>query len=249
MRTLSSLLVVPVLLCAAPSLAKGQLEVTWLGHAAFEIVSPSGTRLLIDPFIAGNPATPKKRKKLGQYKPDAILVTHSHGDHFGDTVAIAKASGAKVIGAFDHVGSVKEIPKGQVLGGNVGGALVVKDVTVHLVPAMHGSSPGGRPVGFVIELKGGRSIYHSGDTWIFGDMALIQELYAPDILLLNTGGGPYTQDPKAAALAVKKYFKPKVIIPMHFGTFPPLSKEADVKQAFAGDKRLKVMKPGETAKL
>jgi len=236
------------LFAAAPAHAGEGIQVTWLGHAAFEIVSPAGTKLLIDPFISKNPTTPADKKDLALYKPDAILVSHSHGDHEGDTVEIAKKSGAMVVGAFDHIGPMA-IPDTQKMGGNVGGKIVVKELEVHLVPAIHGSDPGGRPLGYVIKFPGGKTIYHSGDTWIFSDMALIQEIHKPTILLLNVGGGPYTQDPKTAALAVKKYFKPKTIVPMHFGTFPPLAKEEDVKAAFKGDRRLVVLTPGQPASM
>ena len=92
----------------------------------------------------------------------------------------------------------------------------------------------------------GRSLYHTGDTWIFSDMALIQELYHTNIISLNAGGGPYTQDPPTAALAVKKYFSLEVIVPMPFGTFPPQAKEADVPAAFAGDPRFFIMKAGQS---
>jgi L-ascorbate metabolism protein UlaG (beta-lactamase superfamily) len=224
------------------------VRVTWLGHAAFEVTSPGGTKLMIDPFLNGNPATPKDKAKIAQYKPDAILVTHSHSDHVGDAIAIAKKSGAPIVGAFDHIASLK-LPQKQQSGGNVGGKIQIKDVTIHLVPAVHGSEPGGRPLGFVITFADGRSLYHTGDTWIFGDMALIQEIYQPSIILLQAGGGPYNQDPETAALAIEKYFKPSVIIPMHYGTWPVLASEEAVKKAFAGDKRLKVMKPGETLEL
>lgn len=224
-----------------------KLAITWLGHAAFKVVTPAGTTLLIDPFLKGNPSTPKNAKDLGSYKPDLILVTHSHADHLGDAVALAKASGAKVVAAHDLIMSL-DIPDGQKMGGNVGGAYTVNDVTIRFVPAVHGSKPGGRPVGFVVEAKGAKPIYHSGDTWIFSDMALIDELYAPEILLFNTGGGPYTQAPEVAQIAAKRYFKhAKTIIPMHFATFPPLAKEAEVKKAFKGDRRFKLLKPGETA--
>lgn len=245
-RVFASLLLVPVvaLALALPASAKKPIRVTWLGHAAFEVVSPGGTTLLIDPFLTQNPATPAERKDLAQYKPDAILVTHSHGDHEGDAVALAKATKAKVVGAHDHVRKL-EIPEEQKLGGNVGGAVAVGDVTVHFVPAMHGSTPGGRPLGFVVRFSDGRSLYHSGDTWIFGDMALIHDLYKPEILLMNAGGGPYTQDPTTAALAVKKFFKPKVVVPMHFGTFPPLATKEDVEKAFGKDKRVRVLEIGK----
>lgn len=232
----------------AAARGKGKIAITWLGHAAFEVVSPGGTRLLIDPFLTDNPSTPAAFKDLSRYKPDAILVSHSHADHMGDTEAIASASGAKVVGAFELI-SVVKVPDAQKMGGNVGGHFKVGDTTIHLVPAMHGSEPGGRPLGFVIEMDGGRSVYHSGDTWIFSDMKLIQDIYKPDILLLNTGGGPFTQSPEVAKLAVRKFFRPKTIIPMHYGTFPPLATEADVQKAFGKDRRVKIMKPGESAEL
>jgi len=227
------------------SSGKKEIKVTWLGHAAFEVVSPGGTHILIDPFLKQNPATPAEYKDLARYKPAAILVSHSHSDHSADAGEIAKASGAPVVGTFDFVKSLG-LPDAQASGGNVGGSFTFGDVKVSLVPAMHSSDPGGRPLGFVLTFSDGRTLYHTGDTWIFGDMALIQEIYRPSIILLNVGGGPYTEDPKTAALAIRKYFSPEAIVPMHFATFPGLSVEADVRSAFKDDKRLQVMKPGET---
>ena len=227
-----------------PVVEKKTFQVTWLGHAAFEIVSPGGTRLLIDPYLKQNPSTPAAYKDLSRYKPNAILVTHSHLDHAGNVLELANASGAPVIGVFEYVESLK-LPDNQQKGGNVGGRFVIGDVTIHIVPAMHSSVPGGRPIGFMMTFADGRSLYDTGDTWIFGDMALIQEIYHPNVILLNVGGGPYTEDPKTAALAIQKYFSPDVIIPMHYGTFPALATEADVREAFKDDRRLVVMKPGE----
>jgi L-ascorbate metabolism protein UlaG (beta-lactamase superfamily) len=247
--SVGAVLATPVI--AQPAPAKKQTEIRWLGHAAFEIVSSGGTRILVDPFITGNPATPDSLKRLDRYaganKPAAILVSHSHSDHSADAKAIAQATGAPVISAYDWINTLG-LPQSQAMGGNVGGKFVIGDVTIHLVPAMHGSDPGGRPLGFIIEPAGGRSIYHTGDTWIFGDMALIEEIYHPSIILLNVGGGPFTEDPRTAARAVRKYFKPTTIIPMHFATFPGLATDADVRGAFPGDKRLVVMKPGESRK-
>jgi L-ascorbate metabolism protein UlaG (beta-lactamase superfamily) len=225
----------------------GEISVTWLGHATFEVVSPGGTTLLLDPFITKNPKTPKAMKDLARYKPDAILLTHSHFDHTADAVAIAKASGAKVIGVSDHLRGM-DLDKKAALRGNPGGKHRIGDVTVHLVPAMHASAPGGRPVGFVIEFADGRTLYDTGDTWIFGDMALIQEIFQPEIILLQAGGGPYNQEPKIAALAIKKYFDPKVIIPMHYGTWPILAGEDEVERVFGADPRVRIMQPGETVK-
>ncbi len=229
--------------------ATSPITVRWLGHATFEITSSGGTRLLIDPFITGNPSTPDSLKNLARYggawKPNAILVTHSHPDHALDAKAIAQMSGAPVVSASEWAATLK-LPDAQTMGGSVGGSFKIGDVTVHLVPAVHSSDPGGRPLGFVIQFADGRSLYHTGDTWIFNDMSLIQEIYHPSIILLCVGGGPYTEDPKTAALAIRKYFSPSAIVPMHYATFPGLATDADVRAAFAGDKRLTVMTPGET---
>jgi L-ascorbate metabolism protein UlaG (beta-lactamase superfamily) len=226
--------------------ARQEFRITWLGHAAFEVVSPGGTKLLIDPFLKENPSTPPTFKDLSRYKPDAILLTHSHGDHLGDTVEIAKLSKAKVIsinmpGFFEKIGLTEEM----LMTCNVGGTLSVGDVKIHVVPAMH-SGEAGRPVGYVLEFADGRSVYHQGDTWVFGDMALIQEFYHPDVILLNVGGRAYNQSPEVALKAVNRYFRPSVIIPMHYASFPEMASEAEVRAALGQDRRVIFMKPGET---
>ncbi len=228
------------------SAADGKIDITFIGHAAFEVRSPGGTTLLIDPFITKNPVAPEEMKNLSKYKPEAILVTHSHGDHVGDTVAIAAATGAKVVGAWDHINSL-DLADGQGVGGNPGGQVTIGDVVVHWVPAMHSSDPGGRPVGFVLEFADGRTLYHTGDTGIFGDMSLIQEIYDPNIILLQAGGGPFNQQPQHAALAIKKYFDPDIIVPMHYGTFDILADKAEVAAAFEDDSRVRMMQPGDSA--
>ena len=232
----------------APTIALAQtrspITIQWLGHAAFEITSSGGTKILIDPFISGNPATPDSLKNLSRYKPAAVLVTHSHDDHALDAKAITQQSGAMLISAYEWVNAQK-VPQSQAMGGNVGGTFTVGDVKVHLVPAMHSSDPGGRPLGFVLEFADGRTLYHTGDTYIFSDMSLIQELYRPSIILLGVGGGPFTEDPRVARTAIYRYFKPTTIIPMHYGTFPVLATEAQVRAAFGNDRRLMVMKPGD----
>lgn len=248
-----------VLLMSAPSLGPGAgarsapaapapapIHVTWLGHAAFLVTSSGGTTLLIDPWLKGNPATPDSLQDLSRYHPTAIIVTHSHDDHAADAKAIALANGVPVIGDYDWVNTLG-LPDRLKMGGNVGGTFVVGDVTVHLVPAMHGSEPAGRPLGVVLTFADGRSLYHTGDTWIFGDMALIEELYHPAVILLNVGGGPFTEDPATAALAIRKYFHPQVIVPMHYKTFPALATDADVRKAFPGDARLHILAVGQPA--
>ena len=247
MRTTSALTIAAALSIGAASLqaqASRPITIQWLGHAAFEITSSGGTKLLVDPFLSANPSTPDSLKRLARYRPDAILVTHSHDDHALDAKAISQLSGAKVISTDEWV-RAHGVPASQAMGGNVGGTFQIGDITIHLVPAMHSSEPSGRPLGFVLEFADGRTIYDTGDTWIFGDMALIQELYHPTIILLGVGGGPYTQDPRVAKMAVDKYFKPDVIIPMHYGTFEGLATEAQVRVRFLGDRRVRIMKPGQ----
>ncbi len=253
-KTLSGVLAVAamavfvVLNGTAPAQAEGKISVKWLGHAAFEITSPGGTIILLDPFIMNNPKTPKALKDLSLYKPDVIIATHSHGDHMGDAVALHKLTGAKILGASETMRLTGLDPNKDVIRGNPGGKVKVKDVIIHWVPAMHESKPGGRPLGIVLEFADGRTLYDTADTWIFGDMALIQEIYKPNIILLQAGGGPFNQDPKTAKLAIKKYFKPDVIIPMHYGTWGILSSEAEVQKVLGGDPRVKIMQPGQTLK-
>jgi L-ascorbate metabolism protein UlaG (beta-lactamase superfamily) len=228
---------------ATPAHAQGTVKVQWIGHATFLVTSPGGTEILLDPFITGNPSVPTALKDLAQYKPAAILVTHSHSDHSADAKAIALTSGAPVISSYEWAETLG-LPEKQTLGGGVGGTFKIGDVTIHLVPAVHSSEPG-RPLGFVLEFTNGQTIYDTGDTWIFGDMSLIQEIYHPTIILLCVGGGPYTEDPKTAKLAIAKYFHPTTIIPMHYATFPFLASEADVRAAFAGDNRVMILHPGD----
>jgi L-ascorbate metabolism protein UlaG (beta-lactamase superfamily) len=257
MKPLKSSVLILILLAIAPALnaqaqrrrntPKKEIQITWLGHAAFELVSSGGTRILIDPFLKATPATPAEFKDLTRYKPNYILVTHSHGDHMGDAIEIAKASRAKLVTVnFPTLFQKESLPEELIETINVGGTLTLGDVKVYVVPAMHGSEPSGRPVGFVVEFADGRSVYHQGDTWIFGDMALIQEFYHPTIILMNTGGRAYGQSPEIALTAINKYFRPQVVIPMHYASLPTMSTEAEVRAAIGRDKRVQFMKPGQT---
>lgn len=220
------------------------IQVTCLGHATFLIESGGGTRIMIDPWLRQNPATPEVLKDPTRYRVNAVLVTHSHFDHAADAVELAKSADAPLISAFEWV-NAQSLPDKLKMGGNVGGTFTIGDVTIHLVPAIHSSEPSGRALGFVLTFADGRSLYHTGDTWIFGDMALIEELYHPNIILLAVGGGPYGENPATARLAIDKYFKPDVIVPMHYGTFPALAQQPEVDAAFGGDKRVVQMKAGD----
>lgn len=225
------------------------IRVTWLGHAGFEVVSPGGTRLLIDPWIGENPATPAVFRDSARYaapatRPAAILATHAHGDHDADVARLARVSGAMVVASGDHLEALK-IPDGHYLPINVGGAQRVGDVEVRAVPAVHSVSPG-HALGYVLRFADGRSLYHSGDTWVFGDMALVEQLYHPAIVLLASGGGRGGEDPATAALAARTYFpSARAVVPMHWGALPPpFATEAEVRRAFAGEPRLRMPAPG-----
>jgi L-ascorbate metabolism protein UlaG (beta-lactamase superfamily) len=225
------------------------IEIQWLGHAAFRIESSGGTTFLIDPFISKNPATPAELKDLSAYKPDFILVTHSHGDHLGDAIELARLHRAPIVSvSMPELFRKEELPESLMQTVNVGGSVRLGDAIVHVVPAMHGSEPSGRPVGFVIEFADGRSVYHQGDTWIFGDMALIEELYHPTIILMNAGGRAYNQSAEVGLMGVNRWFKPRFIIPMHYASMPAMSTEAEVRSAIGHDPRVRFMKPGEVTR-
>jgi L-ascorbate metabolism protein UlaG (beta-lactamase superfamily) len=202
-------------------------KVTWLGHAAFLIESPGGVRLAIDPWIGNNPKFPKG---FDFGRLDVVAATHGHFDHFGDDgIPLAKKSGATIVAVFElalHCGA-NGVEK--VSGMNKGGSQTVAGIEFRMVQAVHssGTSGAGRetnfpadPCGYVMTFEDGFRIYHAGDTAVFSDMALIGELYAPDLALLPIGDF-YTMGPREAARACELLGVPRVI-PMHWGTFPIL---------------------------
>jgi L-ascorbate metabolism protein UlaG (beta-lactamase superfamily) len=224
------------------------IRVRWLGHAAFEIVSPGGTRLLLDPWLLENPSTPATYRDTTywmrpEHRPAAILATHPHDDHDRDVPLLARVTGAQVVAVGDHLEAMR-IPEGRYLSINIGGMQRVGDVEIHAVPAMHSSTPG-RALGFVLRFADGRTLYHTGDTWAFGDMTLIERFFRPAIILVAAGGGRAGQDPATAAFVVRTYFHPRAVVPMHYGSMPHLATEAQVRTAFDGDARVRVMRPGE----
>ena len=225
------------------------IRVTWLGHAGFELVSAGGTRLLVDPWIEGNSAAPAAFRDSARYaaaatRPAAIVVTHGHEDHDGDVPRLARWSGAPVVATGGHLEAM-HLPEAQYRSINIGGTQRVGDVEITAVPAVHSVSPG-HAVGYVFRFPDGRTIYHTGDTWVFGDMRLIEQLFHPTILLFGMGGGRAGTTPQVAAWAIREYFHPQVIVPMHIGTLPPpFATAADVREAFRGDRRLRLLVPGQ----
>ena len=242
-------------------------DIQWFGQSAFKITSPAGKVILIDPFITKNPKTPDELKDLSKIgKVDLILVTHGHGDHVGDSVALAEQTGAKVAlnadmgRTFFALGWLK---MEQMIRFNKSGPIkpIGEDITITMVRAEHSSEvrhvdattgeeamhPGGEPAGYIIELENGFTIYHAGDTGVFADMKFIADFYQPDLALLPIGGH-FTMDPAHAAFAVKELLKTPTVVPMHYGTFPPLKGTPEAFIAALGEttSEVVVMTPGET---
>jgi len=236
-------------------------ELQWFGQSAFKLTTESGKVIVIDPFLLKNPKTPEELKDLEKIgKVDLILVTHGHFDHTADVPALAAMTGAKV-GMNADMGNVYSslglLPKDQVLGWNKSGTVkpIGDDIKITMVRAEHSSTvshdgavhTGGEPVGYVIELENGYRIYHSGDTGVFGDMKMIGEYYKPDLALVCIGGW-FTMGPEEAAYAMANLLQPKMVVPMHYGTFPPLKGTPQEMIDALGDSavKVKVMTPGET---
>jgi L-ascorbate metabolism protein UlaG (beta-lactamase superfamily) len=258
-----------VALWLASSLAAAQpIEVLWLGHSAFRITAPGGQVIVIDPFLKQNPRTPAKYKDLSALgKVDLILVTHGHSDHTEDLPELARLTGATVVSNYElniwltHTGAIDAT---RSIGMNKGGTVAPLGpaVKIHMVPAEHTSSIAGtllKPdgslprlietgaaVGFVIELENGYRIYHSGDTDVFGDMAHIGRYFKPDLALVCIGGH-FTMGPERAAFALREYIKPKVVIPIHYGTYPVINRTPAELRAALGNAPIRMIeaKPGE----
>jgi len=203
-------------------------SITWLGHATVLITTPKGTNILIDPFIEHNPKYPKGYKLPD--KIDLLLLSHGHMDHIADAIPVAKKHGSIAIGMVEVIGWLqsKGLKDDQGIGMNLGGSHKHADVSVSLTQALHSSGIsdgdetvyGGEPAGLIIAIDNGPTLYHAGDTTVFSDMKLIGELYHPDLAMLPIGDH-YTMGPRLAAVAAK-YVGAKTILPIHWGTFPPL---------------------------
>ena len=230
------------------------LSYSWLGHGTFLFVSPGGKRILVDPWLNGNPTCPESAKAVGTV--DIMLLTHGHGDHTGDVIPLARSTGARVVAP--HELSVYLGQKGlqAVTGMNHGGTLVAGDIAITMVPAIHSSSVieddgrivyTGNPCGYVIRFEDGLTVYFAGDTCVFGDMALIGEMYSPEIAFLPIGD-LYTMGPEQAAKAAS-LIGARQVVPMHWGTFPALTGTPARLRELVGPHGVTVidMKPGDTA--
>ncbi len=246
-----------------------ETQLTWYGQSAFKIVTPSGKVLLVDPWLT-NPVFEKAKDELAALKHvDLILVTHGHSDHVGDAVEIGKRTRAKLVATFDlsaaivsALGYPSDLADMETTG-HMGGTLTLfgGEVAVTFVPAWHGSAVSkeetappvyaGTPAGLVIALRDGPTIYDTGDTDLFSDMALVSRFHKIDTMLVCIGDH-FTMGPARAAEAVR-LVHPRQVIPMHYGTFPVLTGTPEAFEAELTKRKIKVqvqvMKVGETLAL
>lgn len=232
------------------------VKITWYGHATFLYETPGGKRVMVDPWVQGNPACPDDLKAVTDL--DVMLITHGHFDHIGDAVQIAKAVKPKaVVGIFELCNWLEKKGVEGCVAINKGGTVAVEGIRVTMLHADHSCGIteddssvvyGGEAVGYVIELENGFKIYQSGDTAIFGDMSLYGELFAPDMAVLPIGDH-FTMDPRQAARACEM-LGVKLVIPSHYGTFPVLTGTPDMLRTelknLGSECQVIEMQPGET---
>lgn len=224
------------------------MQITWYGHSAFRL-DFGGKGVLIDPFFTGNPGFGGSRESAIRGLTH-ILVTHGHSDHVGDTLAIAAETGATVVTNFDLCMHLASQGLKNFSPMNTGGTIDAGGFQVTLVRADHSAGmseagvavPLGHPNGIIVRAAGEPTVYHMGDTDIFGDMALINEIYQPKIGMVPIGDR-FTMGAKTAAMAVKRFFRFDAVFPCHYGTFPIIDADASAFQAEMAGSSTKVIVP------
>jgi L-ascorbate metabolism protein UlaG (beta-lactamase superfamily) len=226
------------------------MRITWLGHGSFEFQLPSGQVILMDPWTAGNPAYPQGRDIA---RVDTICITHGHFDHVHDAVPLAKRFSPEVAAIYETCQWLESKGVSNLRPMNKGGSQQCGEVTVTMTHAVHSCGIlddgkivyGGEAAGYVLRFPDGRSLYFAGDTNVFSDMQLIEQLYHPELAFLPIGD-LFTMSPVEAALACR-LLRPSRVIPMHFGTFPALTGRPEQLRELLGDLRTEVwaIEPGQ----
>jgi L-ascorbate metabolism protein UlaG (beta-lactamase superfamily) len=228
------------------------IDITWLGHGTYTLRLATGEVILVDPWIEGNPAYPQ-RHKLDRV--DVILVSHGHFDHIHGVLPLSKEFSPQIVAIYETAHWLEKKGAKNVIGMNKGGTVHVGPVAVTMTTAVHSCGIldgediiyGGEAAGYVVRLPDRRSIYCAGDTNVFTDMQLIERLYRPELAFLPIGDR-YTMSPKEAALACNLLDVRKVI-PLHFGTFPPLTGRPEQLQELLRDRpgtEVWALEPGKT---
>jgi L-ascorbate metabolism protein UlaG (beta-lactamase superfamily) len=219
------------------------MDIRFLGHAAFELTE-GDTRILVDPFLTGNP---KAAVSADELEPTHIFLTHGHADHIGDTVDIAKRTGAQVVAIVELANELQEDGVENVSDPNIGGTIEFGNVSVRLVPAWHTSTtPKGTvntPAGLVIKV-GDTTVYHLGDTALFSDLQLVKARDNIDVALMCIGGH-YTMD-RLDAIAAAELVGANTVIPCHYNTFPPIETDAEAFKNDVKTSEVVILEPGDT---
>ena len=227
------------------------MEITWLGHGTFQFKLPSGQVILLDPWTDGNPAYPKGHKID---RVDIMCITHGHFDHIHDAVPLAKQFSPEVIAIFETATWLESKGVKNMHAMNKGGSQQIAGVTFTMTHAVHSCGIlddgkiiyGGEASGYVMRFADHRCLYFAGDTNVFSDMALIEQLYHPELAFLPIGD-LFTMGPAEAAMACR-LLRARKVIPMHFGTFPPLTgRPDDLRERIKGlETEVWPLKPGKT---